>query len=209
MLKFTIFLMALLIMPFTLIAAEDEGLYPAAPPANASFVRVVNISDTSMDNVSLAGISLPALEAKTASEYAVLTEGEREIKIADSVHNHTLVAGEYYTAAMVGETVKIIKDMKPTNPTKAVINFYNLSDIESVSLVSTTHNADIFKDVQSGAHDARDINAVSIGVAVKNGDAILKSIDDVKLERQISTSLFVIGQGETYDVITKNNAAYK
>jgi len=204
------FLLALLIvMPSLSIASEDEGLYPDAPPVNAAFVRVINQSGAVMNDASLSGISLGDVDAMTVTEYAVLTEGESEIKLGDKTLNHTLVAGDYYTVASKGDTLIILGDQKVENPTKALIAVYNLSDIENISFVSTTHNADIFKDVVSGTSNARDINAVSIGVGIKNDDVVVAEISDVKLERQVATSIFIVGENDNYDVIIKNNKALK
>jgi|GEM_PF-3338476 len=209
MLKQFSILALLLLTPTLSIAAEDAGLYPDAPPADVAFVRVVNTSDAMVNDITLSGISLGDVDPKSVTEYAVLTQGDAEIKIGDASFNQTLVAGDYYTASMVGENLTILNDHKIDTPTKAVIALYNFSDIENISLVSTTHNADIFKDVSSGQKDARDINAVSIGIAVKNGDAIIAEMADVKLERQTATSLILIGSDGAYDVLVKNNKAFK
>jgi len=201
---------ALMLFPLSFaIAGEDEGLYPDAPPADAGFVRVINHGDDMRNDMTLSGISLGEVAQKSVTDYAVLKQGDVSLEIGDVSMAHAISAGEYYTVASLNDDIIFIEDHKIDDPTKAVIALYNLSDIANISLISTTHNADVFKDVASGTKDARSINAVSLGIAIKNGDQIVSEMTGVKLERQIATSLFVTGNNGTYDVIVKKSENLK
>lgn len=199
----------LMALPSLSIASQDEGLYPNLPPSNAAFVRVINQSGTIMNDVTLSGISLGIIKEKNVTDYIVAQSGLADIIINKKLLNHTLMAGQYYTVGFLFNDLIILSDQEIVNPTKAVIAFYNMSDNDNLSLVSTTHDVNIFNDINIGKKDSREINAIPIGVAIKNGDSLIKKITNIKLQRQMVTSIFVIGENGNYDVIIKNNTALK
>lgn len=186
-------------------AAGDQGLYDAAPPADAGFVRIINASDNALTSVFINGSDLGGMEAKSVSEYAIATQGTVNVKSDNNMAvSKEIKAGEYYTAIFGTGHDTIIDDTKVTNPGKAVISFYNLSDKDTATLVSITHKADIFKDVTKSSATGREINAVTVGLAVKSGEEELAIIENIELKRQENTSVFLVGKDGAYSLLTKN-----
>jgi len=67
------------------VLAQDEGLYPDPPPADAAFVRVVNAfqADDALA-VKVADRDYAELAFGEASDYYVVLQGEHEIVAGES-----------------------------------------------------------------------------------------------------------------------------
>ncbi len=96
-------LVALLLTSFVL--AQDEGLYPDPPPADAAFVRVVNAfqgdeaSQVALQ-VKVADRDYAELAFAEASDYYVVLQGEHEIVVGETSITAEILAGRFYTVVL-------------------------------------------------------------------------------------------------------------
>jgi len=81
--------------------AQDEGLYPDPPPADAAFVRVVNAfqADDPLA-VKVADRDYAELAFGEASDYYVVLQGEHEITTGESSSTAEILAGRFYTVVL-------------------------------------------------------------------------------------------------------------
>lgn len=84
--------------------AQDEGLYPDPPPADAAFVRVVNafnaVQDDEALSVKVADRDYAELAFGEASDYYVVLQGEHKIVTGESSTTAEILAGRFYTVVL-------------------------------------------------------------------------------------------------------------
>ena len=81
--------------------AQDEGLYPDPPPADAAFVRVVNAMQGSEALATkVADRDYAELAFGEASDYYVVLQGEHEIVVGETSSTAEILAGGFYTVVL-------------------------------------------------------------------------------------------------------------
>ena len=103
--------------------AQDEGLYPDPPPADAAFVRVVNAFHAMQDDeaealaVKVADRDYAELAFGEASDYYVVLQGEHEIVTGDTSTTAEILAGRYYTVVLSELKAVINEEAETTEET--------------------------------------------------------------------------------------------
>ncbi len=197
--------LALLCVPFSAMAGEED-LYAPVPPADSAFVRTVNLTADDGLAIQLDGAAFPAGDVASVSNYAVIKQGAKTLTAGDRTQPLTIEAKQYYTIAVpkTGEA-KLLKDAPIENPAKAMIYFYNLSDAADAALDAPSHKATIFEKVAAGTNASRDINATTIDLAVKADGAEVTKLEKIELVRQAGVSIFLTGEKGLYKAFSIMN----
>lgn len=194
----------------SLAIAGEEALYAPVPPADSAFVRIVNITDDPDLIVKLDGVVLNGIKEIPVSDFVIIKQGQRNLNYADHSEELDIKAGKYYTIAiLINNKVHLMDDALIENPSKAVLYFYNLSDLNSASLFAPSYKATIFENIATNTSISREINAVDFDLIVKSSSEEIKTLKDISLKRQIGTSIFLIGKKDAYQIFVVENKIKK
>ncbi len=180
----------------SLAQAEGEGaLYGPEAPAGSAFIRVFNGQiNLPVKEASVAGKELGEVDPISASKYVFLEPGSMEVDLDGKKHPVTLDKDSYYTLILMdGGVVKLVKDEAFDNRRKALVSFYNLTDVDSLDLKTSNGKTAILESVSQLDTKNRQVNAVKISVAAFSGDQKLADAAPVNLERGKVFSLFACG----------------
>ena len=100
--------------------------------------------------------------------------------------------GQFYTLYKH----RIFADPLATNRAKALVVFYNLTDIQNLSLKTADGSIAIVENVGALKNDSREINAVRIGFSVHDENGEVASLEEKALDRGSSYSVFAFDEGE-------------
>jgi alginate O-acetyltransferase complex protein AlgF len=150
--------------------ALAQGLYAPEPPANSSFVRIINaaLSATPV-SVKLGGKPwIAALTAQGILPYEVLKAGNHSFEMQSGANKTSVTlsakAGKFYTLAVIGASnnlsVKTFNDQKISNKVKAQLLAYNFSS--TVLSIKTSDGTNVFKDLKQNASQEILVNPVNI-----------------------------------------------
>jgi alginate O-acetyltransferase complex protein AlgF len=192
-------------------AAGDEALYDPAPPPNSAFVRVIDARGQGNLQVTVgqAGITVPATGV---SAYVVVPAGEQDVVLSTETSKITFAAGKYYTIALyVGGNTKptLLEDEILTNPAKSGIYVYNFSDAPSVKLFAPKPKVAVVDDLKPGLSAFKSVNAVTVDLALMEGDKTLADFSQLALKRRTGLTFVVFGSGDAKKAIAVPNATTK
>ena len=170
-------------------AAQDEGLYAPAPPADAAFVRVLNAGASEL-TPTLGETAFGALAAGTVSPYRVVLQGSAELSAGDVTSALEVEAGRFYTVIVTDEAA-LLEDPALQNRAQALLLLYNVS-AAPVSLKTADGATDVIPEVAPGEVGSVEVNAISVAFGAFAGDAALSAFDEVQLERGAAYSAFVL-----------------
>ncbi|MFL9865937.1 alginate O-acetyltransferase AlgF [Paraburkholderia fungorum] len=190
-------------------AADDvASLYGLQPPANASYLRVLNASSQAV-RVALAGSEAPQTLAPGAvTRFSVLTPGTPARVTADGkvvadatangTTNGTSGAGDAVTVALRHDTkgwhaARIVGRYERVDGLKATLRAFNFAPGCSAKIGVDGNGPTVFAQVAAGAQDARAINPVSAKLVGQCGAAASAALPLPALAAGDSYSLFVTG----------------
>ncbi len=192
-------------------AADDvASLYGPQPPADASYLRVLNASSQAV-RVALAGSEAPQTLAPGAvTRFSVLTQGTParvtvDGKVladaagsANATANATPRAGDAVTVALRHDTkgwhaTRIVGRYERVDGLKATLRAFNFASGCSAKIGVDGNGPTVFAQVAAGAQDARAINPVSAKLVVQCGAAASAALPLPTLAAGDSYSLFVTG----------------
>lgn len=191
--KISFYLLAVsLLLPLS-AQAQDAGLYDPVAPAGSAFVRFIN-------NGATEAALKPVVQTKTfeeasfgeATAYVPVRGGQTAtIKLGAVSAEQPLVAGGYYTAILQGTTLKVVTDDALSNPAKAMIAFYNLSNHPNLTLKTADGATEVVAPVAQQAGGYRLINGVRVALSVYDGATKLADVGPVDLKRGEATTILV------------------
>jgi len=181
------------------LASAQDTLYQAAPPPNASFVRVVNGLSGPALKFSLAGSTFePAVALHEISPYHIVPKGSPVLgidglRLQEALH---LLAGRFYTVAVTGTrqkpTLTVLSEAPNPNVAQVRIGLYNLS-ASSVSLLTADGKATLFRNQAPLSANTLNVNPVNVQLRVDRGTQTLTTLDATKLQVWQAYSVFVFG----------------
>lgn len=188
-------------------AGADDALYDPAPPPNSAFVRVIDARGEGNLQVTVgdAAVTVPA---SGVSPYVVVPQGEQDVALSTQSGKVTLAAGKYYTIALyVGGSTepKLIEDEILTNPAKSGIYVYNFSDAPTVKLYAPKPKVAVVDNLKPGVSAFKSVNAVTVDLALMEGDKTLADFDQLALKRRTGLTFVVFGAGEAKKAIAVPN----
>jgi len=192
-------------------AADDvASLYGPQPPADASYLRVLNASSQAV-RVALAGSEAPQTLAPGAvTRFSVLTQGTParvtvDGKVladaagsANATANATPRAGDAVTVALRHDgkgwhATRIVGRYERVDGLKATLRAFNFAPGCSAKIGVNGNGPTVFALVAAGAQDARAINPVSAKLVGQCGAAASAALPLPTLAAGDSYSLFVTG----------------
>jgi alginate O-acetyltransferase complex protein AlgF len=203
--QFFAFLAALLMSTTGALAANDQELYDPKPPADAAFVRFVNIAAKETE-VSGGGLSAKKVAPATASNFFIVKQGKQTFSYSSKSNETMIEAGKYYTVALGEDKVMVVEDAILSNPAKSMLYFYNFSANEALTLFAPKQKTAIFSDIKTGTGTSREINPLALELSVKQGEKDLTTVPALTLKRRMGHSIFVIGDAANPKVIVVENA---
>ncbi|WP_186307883.1 alginate O-acetyltransferase AlgF [Paraburkholderia sp. BCC1884] len=184
-------------------AADDvASLYGPQPPANASYLRVLNASSQAV-RVALAGSEAPqTLAPGAATRFSVLTQGTPARVTLDGK-----ALGEAAGAANAGDAVtvalrhdargwhgtRIVGRYERIDGLKATLRAFNFAPGCSATIGVDGNGPTVFTQVAEGAQGARAINPVSAKLVGRCGSAASAALPLPTLAAGDSYSLFLTG----------------
>jgi hypothetical protein len=205
--KFAVAVAALLVTMGAHAAADDvASLYGPQPPANASYLRVLNASPHAAW-VMLAGSEAPQTLAPGAvTRFSVLTQGT-PVRVsvdgkvlADATGNPDAPAraGDAVTVALHRDAkgwhaTRIVARYERTDGLKATLRAFNFTPGCSARISVDGNGPAVFAQVAAGGADARAINPVSARLVGQCGTAASAALPLPALAEGDSYSVFVTG----------------
>lgn len=163
------------------IAHSQDGLYAAPPPSDAVFVRFIGFSDTSLD---WRGLQFNADETSTLEDYFVVHADTAGFEEGSMI---TVIPDQ------LGEFVEIVEPVGSAG--KISLGFVNLGGI-AASLKTSDGKVAIVESVESFEVGFRQVNPISISVAVFAGSEEIGGVLDLILRRGQSATVVLSAHGE-------------
>lgn len=203
--KILTFLIALLSLPVSALAAGDAELYDPTIPADSAFVRVINASGEKA-SAEVAGLAFADLASPSASEYFIVKQGDYKASFQGKDAPLKVAAGKSYSVALLpGGASTVLEDAAIVNPTKSGVYFYNLSD-GAASLHAPEFKADIAANQAAGTSSMREVNALEVGLTVLAGGKEAATFDKITLKRRTGTSFIFAGSSGAYKALAVENS---
>jgi alginate O-acetyltransferase complex protein AlgF len=180
-------------LPAQAASNADDGLYDPVAPEGSAFVRFIGHGGA--EKPSINGKSYESVEALKATAYYVAHEGQIEAVLGAAKVKSPVKAGKFYSAVVSDKALVLLEDPVLTNKAKAQIVFYNLSDAAKLSLkTADDKKIGIVEGVGQNKNDVREINPVSVNLAVYDGDKKIADLGSVALERGQSYGVIAAGK---------------
>ncbi|MDZ3992794.1 alginate O-acetyltransferase AlgF [Pseudomonas sp. Teo4] len=198
--------MALAAASHASFAAEGNAdLYDAVAPADSAFVRVLNLSDSSID-VTLSGkVNPQKVAAGQLSGYRFTPAGAHKIAVGGKAIEPQLKANAASTVVYDGKQLTLIADKYVNEPKKAQIAFYNLTPAQAA--LKTEDGKHVVVDpLANGQTGSRMVNEIKIGFAAYVAEQKVAEFDDQFLKKGRSYSYVLLPQGTGYRSMTLANS---
>lgn len=187
------------VLPVFAAYAVDEALYDPEPPADSAFVRLINAAGEKSVNGTLGDVSFT--EVADVSPYAVLKAGTYDLSVGQAKKSVEVTAGTSYSFAYRKrgdkETLVSFEDAPMTDPSKAMMYFYNLSD-RKAALRAPNFNTDILSGIAAGTSQSKALNALTVDVALTVDNADVAVFPGIALKRRTGYSFVIIGKAPQF-----------
>ena len=187
--------------------AQDEGLYDAPIDPNSAFVRVL------APGAAIATVNGTTVDGLTAglSAYVNVQPGDIEVAAGDAAGTVTTSPGAYYTYALTasGEPV-LLQDEAASDPSKATVYFYNLSDKASVDLFVPSAKVNALEGVPASETKSVALKArrkVDMEI-VADGETVA-TVAQLDLKRRGGVSIVFSGTAGSYTATAIDNAFFR
>jgi alginate O-acetyltransferase complex protein AlgF len=128
------------------------------------------------------------------SDYRVVSPGIYQIVLGEGTSEIIARPGGYYTVAATRDGVRVFEDPAHTDPARAQLVLYNLSNLEAVDLRTEGADTIVIPPLSPGAAGRITVNAVSVRLAVFSNGGFHYGLGDLGLERGSSYSVFVFDE---------------
>lgn len=181
--------------------AQDAGLYGKAADPNASFVRVVAFDQQS---ATIAG--RPVSPGQGVSPYVNVDPGSVEVSSGGKNAVVEVEPGKYYTMTIGADGERLFTDIVKSDPAKAQLYLYNLSDIPNVDLFVPAAKALALKGVAAGQSKDVALKApLSLAFQAQKDGTAVASIDAIDIKRKAGYSIVITGANGQYKAIALEN----
>ncbi len=178
-------------------AADEAALYDLAP-ADAAFIRIINIDTDSAITASVSDKSVTSEGYCQASNYEYISAGTYELTIDEKNWKGDFKEAKTYTFVISKTALSVIEDDLFKNPKKGQFAAYNLTDKQTISVKTKDGKKSIFKEVTENQHVSREVNPIKIGLSIYEAEIMLLEADTAKFQRGKSKNLFVCGKENNY-----------
>jgi alginate O-acetyltransferase complex protein AlgF len=188
------------------VSAGDDGLYEKPLDPNAAFVRIVMPGNAS---ASIMGNQV-ALQDSGISPYYIVTPGT--IAVTTGMGDLTLetMAGKFYSILPGDGKPASVEDELNTNPAKAILSVYNLSDGGDIDVFVPQAKVEAIKDMGSKASKSVALKApLTLDLVVRSNGKDMAKIDAVEFKRLSGVSIVVTGSGDAIKAVALANTIVK
>lgn len=183
----------------------NAALYGPVPPADAAFVRVLNLTGE-LAEVAVSGKSrTQSVGAGRLGNFLFMEPGPRKISVGTRHFEDTLAAHAALTLVFDGQSLKPILETFSENPKKALVSFYNLTE-QPLALRTADGRYTLIDNVAAQQAGSRSVNEIKVGLAAYTGDHQLVGFDEAFLKKGRSYSYVVIAGAEGYRTLSLANA---
>lgn len=181
--------------------AQDAGLYGRAVDPNASFVRVVAFEQ----QTAMIG-GKPVSPSQGVSPYVNVDPGAVSVSSGGTNATLNVEPGKYYTMTMGADGERVFSDSVKSDPAKAQLYLYNLSDIPNVDLFVPAAKAVALKGVAAGQSKDVALKApLSLAFEVQKDGYTVASVDAIDLKRKAGYSIVITGADGQYKAVALEN----
>ncbi|TVQ36628.1 MAG: hypothetical protein EA384_13800 [Spirochaetaceae bacterium] len=201
--------MLALFLTGSLAAQSGNGLYGAAAPDDAAFVRVVHGGPSgALRDIWIGATHFRLVEPLTVSAYRPLTPGIHQVMVSGLNAELIPRRGNYYTVVVSGDRLHVLQDTAHTRPDRAQLVLYNFSDAEHLALRTADGATPVIEEVAAGGAGVIEVNAVAVELALFRASEVFAYVGDPGLERGQSYSVFAFSvAGETRVIVAQAEIA--
>lgn len=187
----------------SLVGAQDAGLYPEPPPADSSFIRVVNArAGTKALPVTVGAKDFGVIGPAQASDYRVFQRGSLVVTAGGSAAPIEVDPAKFFSVVLVdGGGVELVEDPMNTSRAKVVLAVYNLSGLATVDLKTADGAVAVVSQVASRGVGSASVNPIKVSLAVFGPSGLVKDLGEYKLERGAVYSVLVVGPAAAPEVV--------
>ena len=187
--------------------AQDDGLYDAPVDPNSAFVRVL------VPGAAVAVVNGTTVDDVTdgLSAYVNVAPGDIQVSAGDVTGSVTASAGAYYTYATTaaGEPL-LLTDQPASDPSKATVYFYNLSDKPTVDLFVPSAKAKAIEGVAGDTAKSVALKApLTLDFEVQADGETVAQVAALELKRRGGVSIVFTGSGGSYTATAVQNAFFR
>lgn len=187
--------------------AQDDGLYDAPVDPNSAFVRVL------VPGAAVAVVNGTTVDDVTdgLSAYVNVQPGDIQVSAGDVAGSVTAAPGAYYTYASTasGEPL-VVTDQPASDPSKATVYFYNLSDKPSVDLFVPSAKVKAIEGVAGDSGKSVALKApLTLDFEVQADGATVAKVASLDLKRRGGVSIVFSGIGGNYTATAVQNAFFR
>ncbi|MCS5516621.1 alginate O-acetyltransferase AlgF [Pseudomonas qingdaonensis] len=194
----------LLVSTASLANDGNADLYDAVAPADSAFVRVLNLSDRSID-VTLSGKVNPQKVAPASSAATASPAGSHKIAVDKQAIEPQLKANAASTVVYDGKGLTLIADKYVNEPKKAQIAFYNLTPAQA-ALKTSDGKTSVIDPLGKDQTGSRLVNEIKIGFAAYVDQRNVAQFDDLFLKKGRSYSYVLLPAANGYKSISVANS---
>ena len=183
-----------LLLPGLVGAQSSNGLYGAAAPDDAAFVRVVHGGGADpLRDVWIGATRFSEVAPASASPYRPVAPGIHQIFIGDQSQEIIPRQGNYYSVVADGRRLAVLEDPAHTRPDRAQIFLYNFRDEGPLSLRTADGATTLIDLVARETSAVIEVNPVPVELALFHDSERIAQVGDPGLRRGQSYSVFVFG----------------
>ena len=203
------------------VQAQDEGLYPDPPPADAAFVRVIHgFADTEASShplsLTLGDVDFPEINFAEATDYYVVLQGEHTMQLKSDTFNLSqeveILAGHFYSVAVTANaasdddqaspaSLTLLEDPLNTNRAKTLLVLSNVSAAEVVDLKTADGSVDVLLGVEPFSNASIPVNPIQVDLATFVDGEVVTMFEGLVLERGAIYTTIVLDGNEGQEAI--------
>ncbi len=187
--------------------AQDDGLYDAPIDPNSAFVRVLS---PGASVAVVAGTTVNDLK-DGLSPYVNVEPGDISVVAGNLTGDVTATPGGYYTYAVGADGAPVVLlDQPATDPSKATVYFYNLSDKATVDLFVPSAKVKAIEGVSEDAAKSVALKApLTLEFEVQAEGATVAKVAALDLKRRSGFSIVLTGSAGNYTATAYENGFFR
>lgn len=168
-------------------------LYPKAAPPGSTFVRVFNGTAVSGLEAYIGPNRQTSLLPYAGDPFTFLPPGQVRVSIGTHAETYTFEADHFYSVVETSDGLKLFDMRGFQSQLKAMVVMFNLMRDTTLSLKTADGKAAIFDGIGPYKGSQREVNPVTVPLALFSGDQKLADIPSQPFERGKVSSLVVAG----------------
>ncbi|WP_231701656.1 alginate O-acetyltransferase AlgF [Halopseudomonas salegens] len=191
----------------SLATAQDANadLYDAVAPADSAYIRVLNLSDISIEVGLTSKTRSQRVPAGQFGGYRFVPPGSHRISIGEKTLEAELKANTASTLIYRDGQLQLLDDAFINEPRRAQIAFYNLTGTDA-TLKTADGQHTVVDTLGQNQTGSRMVNEVKIGFAAYQGERLLASYEELLLRKGRSYSYALMPDASGYRAVMLANS---